>query len=130
MHTVKRETLRDVARASGTIVPSTAGDWTIFAPEEAEIVELTKSEGEAVVTGDLLLGLVDRLEERLDGLEVCPECFVMCGGHGSHECKSRRPCAHPNAERTRASWTGGFLLAVFPTEARSRGPGAEESGGD
>jgi RND family efflux transporter MFP subunit len=55
VHTVKRESLRDIARGSGTIVPSSAGDWTIFAPEPAEIVELAKTEGETVNAGDLLV---------------------------------------------------------------------------
>lgn len=54
VHVVRRETLRDVANASGTVVPATAGDWTIYAPEVAEIVELPKAEGEKVATGDLL----------------------------------------------------------------------------
>jgi RND family efflux transporter MFP subunit len=51
---VKRETLRDVANASGTVVPSPAGDWTVYAPDVAEIVELPKAEGETVATGDVL----------------------------------------------------------------------------
>jgi multidrug efflux system membrane fusion protein len=55
VHAVKRESLRDIARGAGTVVPSAAGDWTIFAPEPAEIVELAKTEGEAVTTGDLLV---------------------------------------------------------------------------
>jgi multidrug efflux system membrane fusion protein len=36
-------------------VPSSAGDWTIFAPEPAEIVELAKIEGDVVNAGDLLV---------------------------------------------------------------------------
>ena len=55
VHTVKRESLRDVARASGVVVPSAAGDWTVFAPDTAEIVEIPKAEGEAVKAGDVLV---------------------------------------------------------------------------
>ncbi|MCC7010201.1 MAG: efflux RND transporter periplasmic adaptor subunit [Acidobacteria bacterium] len=49
------ETLRDAFTASGTVVPSPAGELTIVAPEAAQIAELPKHEGEAVATGDLLV---------------------------------------------------------------------------
>jgi RND family efflux transporter MFP subunit len=49
------ETLRDVASAPGTIVPSVAGDWTVYASETGEIVELPRQEGDTVVPGDLLV---------------------------------------------------------------------------
>jgi RND family efflux transporter MFP subunit len=49
------ETVRDVATAPGTIVPATAGDWTIYAPASAEIAELPNAEGDTVEPGDLLV---------------------------------------------------------------------------
>ncbi len=51
------DTLRDVATASGTVVPSASGDVTIVASEPAEILELPKKEGDAVAVGDLLARL-------------------------------------------------------------------------
>jgi RND family efflux transporter MFP subunit len=50
-----RETLRDVATAPGTVVPAAAGDWTIYAPDVAEIAELPKAAGDTVTTGDMLV---------------------------------------------------------------------------
>ena len=55
VQTVRVQTLRDVATGAGTIVPSGAADLTVYAPEAAEIVELPKHEGDAVVVGDLLV---------------------------------------------------------------------------
>jgi RND family efflux transporter MFP subunit len=49
------ETLKDSLTASGTIVPATAADWTIVAPENARIAELPHNEGDAVQPGDLLV---------------------------------------------------------------------------
>jgi RND family efflux transporter MFP subunit len=54
-HTVRQETLRDVAGAPGVIVPSAAADWTISAPEAGEIAELPKKPSDLVVTGDVLV---------------------------------------------------------------------------
>jgi membrane fusion protein (multidrug efflux system) len=51
----RTETLRDVATASGTVVPSTAGDLTVYAPEPATIAELPKHENDPVAIGDLLV---------------------------------------------------------------------------
>ena len=48
---VRVDTLRDVANASGQVVPSAAGDWTIVASEVAEIAELPKKAGDAVAIG-------------------------------------------------------------------------------
>ncbi len=55
IHVAKPGTIRDVATASGTVVPAAAGDWTIYAPEVAEITELPKAQGEAVASGDVLV---------------------------------------------------------------------------
>jgi hypothetical protein len=55
VHVSKRETLRDVATASGIVVPSAAGDWLVTAPDVAEIAELTRVQGETVKTGDVLV---------------------------------------------------------------------------
>jgi RND family efflux transporter MFP subunit len=49
------ETLRDPLVLSGTVVPSLAADWTIRAPEAGTVAEITKAEGEAVTTGELLV---------------------------------------------------------------------------
>jgi multidrug efflux system membrane fusion protein len=53
--TARRETLRDTLTASGVVVPSTAADLTIVAPESARIAELPHAEGETVKEGDLLV---------------------------------------------------------------------------
>jgi RND family efflux transporter MFP subunit len=55
VHVVRTETIRDVASASGTVVPSTSGDWTIFAPEGATVAEIPKQETETVAIGDVLV---------------------------------------------------------------------------
>ncbi len=47
--------MRDTLTANGTLVPAAAADWTIVAPENAEIAELPRSEGDTVQTGDLLV---------------------------------------------------------------------------
>lgn len=51
----RNQTLRDVTSASGTVVPSSSGDWTITAPELAEVAELPKAVGDAVAAGDVLV---------------------------------------------------------------------------
>jgi len=48
-------TLVDRATATGNVVPALAADWTIYAPDTAQIVELPKKEGDAVAAGDLLV---------------------------------------------------------------------------
>jgi RND family efflux transporter MFP subunit len=53
--TVRKGELRDVANASGTIVPSSVADVTIYAPELADIVELPKKVDDPVQTGDVLV---------------------------------------------------------------------------
>lgn len=55
VHVVRAELIRDVASASGTVVPSTSGDWTIYAPEGATVAELPKGETDAVAVGDVLV---------------------------------------------------------------------------
>lgn len=49
------DTLTDRVTGSGTVVPSLAADWTIYAPGSAEVAELPKKEGDAVAVGDLLV---------------------------------------------------------------------------
>jgi RND family efflux transporter MFP subunit len=49
------DTLRDAASAPGIVVPSAAGDWTIYIEEPAEIVELPHKEGDEVAVGDVLV---------------------------------------------------------------------------
>ncbi len=53
--TARVETLRDVLSASGVVVTSAAGDWTVYAPEAAQVAELPKKDGDAVAVGDLLV---------------------------------------------------------------------------
>jgi RND family efflux transporter MFP subunit len=50
-------TLRDLATAPGTVVPSASGDTTIVATEPAEVLELPKKEGDPVAVGDVLVRL-------------------------------------------------------------------------
>jgi RND family efflux transporter MFP subunit len=47
--------IRDVATASGTLVPSAAGEWTIFATEPAQVLSLPRQEGDVVAVGDILV---------------------------------------------------------------------------
>lgn len=47
--------LRDVVTASGMVVPSAAGEWTINAPGPAQIVLLPKKENEPVEAGEVLV---------------------------------------------------------------------------
>jgi RND family efflux transporter MFP subunit len=53
--TLKPDTFRDVVTANGTIVPSSIGDFTVYAPQAATIAELPKHENDAVVAGDVLV---------------------------------------------------------------------------
>lgn len=49
--------IRDVINASGTIVPTVVGDHLVFANQPAEILEITKNEGDAVKAGEVLVRL-------------------------------------------------------------------------
>lgn len=49
------ETLREALTLPGSVVPSTLADFTVVAPETAEIAELPHAEGAAVREGDLLV---------------------------------------------------------------------------
>jgi RND family efflux transporter MFP subunit len=51
----RQDTIRDVAAASGVVVPSPAGDWTIYAPEVAQITSLPKKQDDEVAIGDVLV---------------------------------------------------------------------------
>jgi RND family efflux transporter MFP subunit len=48
-------TLRAVVAATGTAEPALGADWTIVAPQPARVAEITKSEGDAVKQGELLV---------------------------------------------------------------------------
>lgn len=49
------ETLRETFSAPGTVVASALSDFTVTASESAQILEITKSEGEPVKEGDVLV---------------------------------------------------------------------------
>jgi len=49
--------LRDTVSVSGNVVPTAVGDFTALADQPAEIVEITKNEGDAVKTGEILVKL-------------------------------------------------------------------------
>ena len=67
----RQEPIRDVVTASGIVVPSAAGDWTIYAPEAAQIVELPKKENDPVAVGDLLVRFeIASLTQELSAREV------------------------------------------------------------
>jgi RND family efflux transporter MFP subunit len=69
--TVRTDELRDIAHASGTIVPATAADVTIFATEPAEISALPKKVGDAVATGDVLVRYdIASLNQELAALQL------------------------------------------------------------
>ena len=47
--------LADSMTATGTVVPATSADFTVFASEPAQIAEAPKEEGDTVAEGDLLV---------------------------------------------------------------------------
>ena len=49
------ETLREALTLPGTVVPSALADFTVIAPESAEILELPYAEGATVKDGDVLV---------------------------------------------------------------------------
>ena len=49
------ENLRDVASASGTVVPSSAADWVVLAPETGQVASLPVKEGDVVNPGAVLV---------------------------------------------------------------------------
>ena len=51
----RRSSIRDAATASGLVVPSAAGDWTIYAPAAAQIARLPVKENDPVSAGDVLV---------------------------------------------------------------------------
>jgi RND family efflux transporter MFP subunit len=52
---VRRQSIRDVATASGLVVPSAAGEWTIYAPAASRIERLPLKENDPVAAGDVLV---------------------------------------------------------------------------
>jgi RND family efflux transporter MFP subunit len=69
--TVRTDELRDVANASGTIVPATAADVTIYATEPAEIATLPKKLDDPVATGDVLVSFdIASLNQELAALQL------------------------------------------------------------
>jgi RND family efflux transporter MFP subunit len=69
--TARTEELRHVAHASGTIVPSTAADLTIYATEAAEVSELPKKLNDPVQPGDLLVRFdIASLNQELAALQL------------------------------------------------------------
>ncbi|MEO8483136.1 MAG: efflux RND transporter periplasmic adaptor subunit [Acidobacteriota bacterium] len=69
--TARVDTLRDLATASGTVVPSSSADLTVFSTEPAEILDLPKKEGETVAVGDVLVRLdVASITQTLAALQL------------------------------------------------------------
>ena len=65
------DTLRDMATASGTVVPSASGDLTIFSTAPAEVLALPKKEADAVAAGDVLVRLeVASVTQELAALQL------------------------------------------------------------
>ena len=63
--------IRDVANASGTVVPSQAGEFTVIAPDVARISDLPKQVGDTVVAGDVLVRYdIPSLQQELAALEL------------------------------------------------------------
>jgi len=52
---VQLGSLQNSVAGPGTVVPSAAADWTVFAPETGRIAEFSKAEGDAVQPGDVLV---------------------------------------------------------------------------
>jgi RND family efflux transporter MFP subunit len=64
-------TLRDVANASGVVVPSTAGEYTVIAPDVARVVSLPKVVGDPVAVGDVLVRFeIPALTQEIAALEL------------------------------------------------------------
>ena len=49
------ETLKSTVVGTGTVLPSLAGDWTIYSPETGRIDSMPKAEGDEVKPGDVLV---------------------------------------------------------------------------
>lgn len=65
------DTLRDLATASGTVVPATAADWTVISTEVAEIADLPKKANDVVASGDVLVRLdIPSMTQELSALEL------------------------------------------------------------
>jgi RND family efflux transporter MFP subunit len=65
--------LRDVATASGMVVASAAGEWTIYAPGPAQIALMPKKESDSVEAGEVLVrfdvaAVTDALNARQNAL--------------------------------------------------------------
>src|SRR4051812_48497043 len=54
VETAKIDTIESTVTATGLVTPAPGAELTVIAPEAARILELPKSEGEAVKAGDLL----------------------------------------------------------------------------
>jgi membrane fusion protein (multidrug efflux system) len=64
-------TLRDVANASGTVVPSIAGEFTVFSPDVARVASLPKVVGDPVAVGDVLVRFeIPALAQEIAALEL------------------------------------------------------------
>jgi RND family efflux transporter MFP subunit len=69
--TARTDELRDVAHASGMVVPSTTADLTIYATEPAEVAELPKKLADPVQTGDVLVRFdIASLNQELAALQL------------------------------------------------------------
>jgi RND family efflux transporter MFP subunit len=54
---VREGPIRDVVRAAGVVAPIPAGDFIVAAAEPAEVIDITKNEGDPVAAGDVLVRL-------------------------------------------------------------------------
>jgi membrane fusion protein (multidrug efflux system) len=109
VQTVRMETLRDVAAASGTIVPSTAADLTIYAPEAARIVELPKHENDTVAIGDVLV--------RFEIPSVMQELAARELAVGEAQARAER--ARANFARLSDLYAGGLAARTAYENARA-----------
>ena len=52
---IRQQSIRDAATASGLVVPSAAGEWTVYAPAAGQITRLPVKENDTVAAGDVLV---------------------------------------------------------------------------
>jgi RND family efflux transporter MFP subunit len=80
------ETLRDVASASGIVVPSVAADMTVYATEPSQVIEVTKKEHDPVAAGDVLVRLeVPSVTQEIAALQLAVSDAMSRAEHAQSE---------------------------------------------
>lgn len=115
--TARTGELRDVANASGAIVPSSVADVTVYATEPAEILELPKALDDTVAIGDVLVRFdIASLNQELAALEL----DVI-------ESQTRLDRARADLTRQTALFERGIIARVAYDESRFAHAAAESA---